>query len=253
MTIALTGATGNLGRLVLEELLADGTPAQEIVAIVRTPEKLADMAARGVIVRQAAYGDVPALTQALQGVDRLLLISISGADASKAHASVIEAAETAGITHIAYTSILNANKSSNPLAPEHLATEILLEQSTIPATILRNAWYHEYYTQFFYPTLKASGEMLDSTQGALISGAARKDLATAAVQVLTSKTPQARIYELGGTPFTLKELTDIFNKETGTALQHRELSPEDYISALEKLGFDTASASMFTESAKATA
>lgn len=200
------------------------------------------------MVRQAAYGDAAALTAALDGVDRLLLISTSGAGTSTAHRSVIEAAKTTGVGHIAYTSILNADTSGNPLAGEHAATERLLADSDIPATILRNAWYHEYYTQFMLPVFLAAGEVIDATGDARISGAARKDLAAAAARVLTDPAVEVRIHELGGTPFTMEELTRTINEVRGVSLVHRGLTKDEFTAELQKAGYDEGMARSFAGS-----
>lgn len=243
MLLALTGASGQLGRLVLDELIASGTPVDQIVAIVRDPGKAADLAARGVAVRQADYADPAALRAALQGVGRLLLISISGAGASSAHRNVIEAAQATGVGHIAYTSLLHAGASANPLAPEHAATERILAASGIPSTILRNAWYHEFYTRLL-PGYLATGEVVGSTGQGQISGAARADFAAAAAAVLTSDATASATYELGGPSFTLAELTDTINAVAGTALVHRDLSTAAHVAELHAAGMDLDTARM---------
>ncbi|MFI2511338.1 MFS transporter [Streptomyces sp. NPDC018972] len=121
--------------------------ADQLVTIVRDPAKVTDLAERGATVRQADYGNPPALRAALEGAERLLLISISGTGAGNAHRNATEAATTTGVGHIAYTSILHADRSTNPLAPEHALTEQLLTAFSIPATMLHNAWYHEFCTR----------------------------------------------------------------------------------------------------------
>ncbi|MFF2375103.1 SDR family oxidoreductase [Streptomyces xiamenensis] len=247
MLFALTGASGQLGRLVVQELLDTGTSAEQVVAIVRDPAKIADLAARGVVVRQAEYGDPAALRDALDGIDRLLLISISGAGASSAHRNVIEAAHTAGVGHIAYTSILNADTSSNPLAPEHAATEQILAESGIPSTILRNAWYHEFYTRLL-PGYLAAGEVTGASGQGRISGAARADFAAAAATILTAGSTESRTYELGGPSFTLAELTDTINAVAGTSLAYRDLTQAEYAAELQQSGLDPDSARMFAAS-----
>ncbi|RLP09668.1 SDR family oxidoreductase [Propionibacterium australiense] len=239
MSIALTGASGNLGRLVVEELLSRGTPADQIVAIVRNPAKIADFAAHGVTVRRGDYADPASLRAALDGVDRLLLISVSGPGASSAHRNVIDAAVDAGVGHIAYTSILNADHTTNPLAPEHYATEGLLAASGIPVTILRNAWYHELYTRLM-PGYLATGEVVGSTGEGRISGAARPDFAAAAATVLLcDELPEAgapRIHELGGPSFTLAELAQTLSEVAGRSIAHRNLTDAEYTAELETSG-----------------
>ncbi|SDN26187.1 NAD(P)H dehydrogenase (quinone) [Actinomyces ruminicola] len=239
MLLALTGASGNLGRLVVDELLSRDVPAAQIVAIVRNPARATDLAERGLIVRRADYADPTALRAALDGVDRLLLISISGTGASAAHRNIIESAQDAGVGHIAYTSILNADHSSNPLAPEHYATERILAASGIPTTVLRNAWYHEVYTRLI-PSSLASGEVVGSTGEGRISGAARADFAAAAATVLLDDAvPEAgtpRIYELGGSSFTLGEFARTLSDVTGRTITHRNLTDVEYTAELEAAG-----------------
>src|SRR5687767_13103261 len=143
MTIAITGATGQLGRLVVDRL-KDRVPAETIVALVRDRAKGADL---GVPTRQADYDRPETLGPALAGVDTLLLISASEVGKRAAqHRNVIAAAKQAGVKWIVYTSILHADRSPIGLAEEHLATERELQASGIPFTLLRNGWYTENYT-----------------------------------------------------------------------------------------------------------
>ncbi len=143
--IAVTGATGQLGRLVIDALLKK-VAADTLVAAVRTPAKASDIAARGVHVREADYNRPETLTAALQGVDKLLLISGSEVGQREAqHRAVIDAAKAAGVKFIAYTSLLHADKSPLSLGAEHRATEALLAASGVPYALLRNGWYTENY------------------------------------------------------------------------------------------------------------
>lgn len=241
MTIALTGASGHLGRLVVEEILASGFPAEQLVAIVRNPAKVADLADRGVQVRQADYRDHDAWRPALEGVDRLLLISVSGNGASAAHRPVIEAAAKTGVKHLAYTSILNADHTSNPLAPEHYATERLIAASGVPATILRDAWYHELYTRLL-PEYFATGEVVGSTGNGRISGAARADFAAAAAAVLLAESPEPSVLELGGPSFTLTDFAATLSDVSGRPISYRNLTADEHTAELERAGQDAGSA-----------
>src|SRR5215210_1569692 len=156
-TYAVTGATGHLGRIVVAELLARGVPTTDVVALARTPEKAADL---GVPVRRADYSDPTTLPAALAGVDVLLLVSGNEMGRRVAqHSAVIEAAKAAGVRRVAYTSIAAADRSANPLAPEHKATEDVLRASGVPFTIFRNNWYLENYTGQV-PQYLATGEVL---------------------------------------------------------------------------------------------
>jgi NAD(P)H dehydrogenase (quinone) len=146
-TYAVTGASGQLGRLAVQELLVRGVLAADVVAVVRTPSKVADLAERGVQVREGDYVHPETLGAALDGVDRLLLISSSEAGQRVAqHTNVIGAVKTAGTARIVYTSILNAEDTTNPLAGEHQETEQALRAAGVPFTLLRNGWYTENYT-----------------------------------------------------------------------------------------------------------
>lgn len=240
MTIALTGATGQLGRLVVDELLAVGHPPEGLLAILRNPGKASDLVEKGVQVRQADYADPSAWPAALEGVDRLLLISVSGAGASTAHRSVIDAAALVGVGHIAYTSIINADRSTNPLAGEHHATERLIAATGIPAAFLRNAWYHELYTSQLSSYL-TTGEVVGSTGDGRVSGAARADFAAAAAAVLRSDDEQSHTYELGGPAFTLAGLAETIASVTGTKVANRNLTDDEYTAQLRAAGMDPTS------------
>ncbi|EFC85763.1 SDR family NAD(P)-dependent oxidoreductase [Parafrankia sp. EUN1f] len=242
MPIAVTGASGQLGRLVVENLLATGIPAANIIAIVRNTAKVVDFAARGVTVRHADYTDRTAYYSALDGVERLLLISTPGVGATvMRHANVVEAAVAAGVGHIAYTSILHADTSSNPLADEHAATEKLIAATRIPATMLRNAFYTELYTSQI-PTYTAVGAVVSATGEGRISAATRADFAAAAAAVLTSDDNESRIYELGGPSFSLAELADEVTAVTGTPVAHRNLSEADFVTDRQAAGMGSGAA-----------
>ena len=179
-TYAVTGATGHLGRLVVQELLAR-VPATDVVALARTPEKAADL---GVQVRRADYSDPATLPEALTGVDVLLLVSGNEVGQRIAqHTNVIKAAEAAGVGRVAYTSIANADHSTNPLQPEHKATEDVLRASGLPFTILRDNWYLENYTAQL-PQYLATGEVLGIDGTARIGAATRADMAAAIAAAL---------------------------------------------------------------------
>lgn len=234
MTIALTGASGNLGRLTIDELLSRGTPAGQIVAIVRDPRKLTDLAEAGVTVRQADYGSPDGWTDALAGVERLLLVSVSGPGASAAHRTVIDAATASGVGSLAYTSIVNADRSSNPLAPEHLATERLIEASGLPHAILRNAWYHEVHTRLV-PDAVRTGAWVSSTGQGKISGAARADFAAAAATVLLDEGATG-VHELGGPAYTVDEIVEAASRLSGRPIVHRNLTDDEHVALLTAQG-----------------
>ncbi|GFJ94480.1 NAD(P)H-binding protein [Phytohabitans rumicis] len=148
MTITVTAATGNLGRLAIQALLDQGVPAGDIVAAVRSPEKAADLAAQGVQVREADYSKPETLSTALAGTDKLLLIS--GSEVGQRipqHTNVVNAAVAAGVSLIVYTSALRADTADLPVAPDHKATEEIIRSSGLPYVFLRNGWYLENYTE----------------------------------------------------------------------------------------------------------
>ncbi|MET7671888.1 SDR family oxidoreductase [Micromonospora luteifusca] len=242
ITYAVTGATGRLGRLVIEQLLDTGVPVAEIAAIVRSPERAADLAARGVEIRKANYDDPSTLAGAVAGVRRLLLISGNAPGQRVAqHTAVIDAAKLAGVERLIYTSILNADTTTNPLAPEHKATEEVLATSGLAHTVLRNSWYTENYTDQLPQYLK-SGTILGATGGSKVSAATRADYAQAAVAALTREEDGNAVYELGGTAFTFDELADAVAEVTGTTVVHQDLSAAELASALQGVGLDAGTA-----------
>ena len=235
--IALTGATGQLGRLVIEHLLAAGTPAADVVAIVRNPDKAADLAAAGVTVRVADYDDPDAFPAALVGVDRLLLIS--GSEPGRRlpqHRAVIAAAQQAGVSLLAYTSILKADTTSSSLAPEHKATEADIQASGLPFTVLRNGWYLENFAGDLPGTLDR-GTFIGSSGDGRISYATRADYAGAAAAVLTGTGHEGRIYELGGEPaLTLPDVAAAITEASGRPVAYQDLAPAAHAAALTAAG-----------------
>lgn len=196
--IAVTGATGQLGQLVIKHLLNKVEP-QQIVALVRNIEKAASLTSLGVQVRQADYSKPETLESALDGVAKLLLISSSevGQRASQ-HKNVIDAAKKSGVELLAYTSLLHADTSPLALAEEHVETEAYLKQAEVPHVLLRNGWYTENYLASVAPAL-ANGGFIGCAKDGKISSAAREDYAEAAAAVLTSEAEQnGKVYELSG-------------------------------------------------------
>jgi NAD(P)H dehydrogenase (quinone) len=230
--IAVTGATGHLGRLVVTGLLDAGVPAGEVVAVVRTPEKAADLAASGVQVRQADYTDEAALAQALTDVDRLLLVSGSEVGQRVAqHTNVLQAAKGAGVQLVVYTSAPKADDTPLPLAPEHIATERLIADFGLQAVVLRNNWYLENYDQQIRQAAE-TGELSGSSGEGRIAAATRADFAAATVAVLTAEQPQPGIVELGGDQaFTLAELAATVAAQTGREVTYRDLTAEEHVSS----------------------
>jgi NAD(P)H dehydrogenase (quinone) len=233
MTIAITGASGHLGRLVVRSLAAR-VPASEIVALVRSPAKGADL---GVEIREADYDRPVTLDRALVCVDRLLLVSgsVPGARVAQ-HRSVIAAAERAGVKWIAYTSILRADASPIDLAADHRATEADLRASTVPHTLLRHGWYTENYTGSLGGAL-AAGALLGSAGDARISSATRADYAEAAAAVLATDGHEGRTYELAGDEaWTLPDLAAELSRQTGSDIPYRDLPRDEYAAVLASVG-----------------
>lgn len=237
-TIAVTGATGQLGRLIIAGL-RQRRPADTIIALARDPARAADLAADfGVVVRAFDYDQPDGLAAALVGVDRLLLISGSeiGRRAAQ-HRAVIGAAATAGVGEVVYTSLLHADRSTISLADEHRETEAALAQSGIPHAILRNGWYLENYTAGV-PGAVAGGALLGSAGEGRISAAARADYAEAAAVVVASDGQAGKVFELAGdTAFTLADLAAEVSRQTGKPIPYRNLAASDYAAALEGFGF----------------
>ena len=244
--IAVTGATGHLGRLVLSGLL-EQVPAAGLAALVRTPSKAAGLAARGVQVREADYAQPATLTAALQGVKTLLLVSSSEVgQRSPQHQAVIAAAKAAGVQLIAYTSILHADRSKLALAAEHLATEQALRASGVPFALLRNGWYLENYTERLAGALQPG--FAGSAGSGRIAAAARADYAAAAVAVLTRPEQGGKVYELGGdAPFTMAELAAEVARQSGKAVAYADLPAAAYRGVLLGAGLPTAAADIYVD------
>lgn len=233
MTIAITGATGQLGRLVIDSLKSR-VSADQIVALVRSPEKAADL---GVTVRAFDYARPDQLSLGLAGVDTLLLISSSEIGQRTAqHRNVIAAAKRAGVRHIVYTSLLHADTSVLDLATEHRDTEADLAASGIPVTILRNGWYTENYTGSV-PVALAAGAFLGSAGDGRISSAARADYAEAAAVVLSSEDHRGKTYELSGdTAWTLSDLAAEISRQTGRDIPYKNVPQAEYAAMLKSVG-----------------
>lgn len=233
MTIAVTGATGRLGRLIVSKL-KDTIPADDIVALVRSPEKAAGL---GVAARAFDYSKPGTLGAALDGVDTLMLVSSSEVgQRAQQHRNVINAAKAAGVRRIVYTSLLHADTSPLSLAAEHRETEADLKASGVAHTILRNGWYAENYTGSI-PGALAGGAFIGSAGEGRISAASRTDFAEAAVAVLTGEGHDGQTYELAGDDaWTLAELAAEISNQTGRTIRYQNLSVSEYASALAGFG-----------------
>jgi NAD(P)H dehydrogenase (quinone) len=245
---AVTGASGQLGRLVIDDLLGR-VPAGQIVALVRDPAKLADLASRGVVVRAFDYDAPDTLEPALAGVDRLLLISSNEVGRREAqHRAVIDAAKAAGVGYIAYTSILHADRSPLGLAVEHRATEVLVEGSGIAYALLRNGWYNENYTVGAGAAI-AHGAVIGSIGDARVSSASRADYAAAAATLLAAGDTGVRLYELAGdTAFTHPEFAAMLAEASGKPVVYVDMPEAEYRAALEGAGLPAGLAAMLADS-----
>jgi NAD(P)H dehydrogenase (quinone) len=238
MTIAITGATGKFGGLVVNTLKSK-TQTAKIIALARTPGKAADL---GVQVREADYSKPDTLETALAGVETLLLVSSNEIGQRTAqHRNVIEAAKKAGVQWIVYTSLLHAEKSAiKSLSVEHLATEADLKASGVPFTLLRNGWYTENYTVSVAGAV-AGGAFLGSAGDGKISSTARADYAEAAAAVLTGEGHKGKVYELAGDEaYTLSDLAAEISRQTGKTIPYKNLTEAEYAAALVGKGFPAA-------------
>jgi NAD(P)H dehydrogenase (quinone) len=233
---AVTGASGQLGRLVIEALLKTVSP-DRIVAAVRSPAKASDLAERGVIVREADYSRPDTLGPALAGVDKLLLISSTEVRGRlPRHQAVIAAAKAAGVSLIAYTSMLHADTSPAMLAVEHRQTEEVIAASGLPAVILRNGWYTENHLMALSAAL-AHGAFVGAAKHGRFSSAARQDYAEAAAVVLASEGHAGKTYELAADQaFTLAELAAEVSRQSGKRVVYNDLSEVAFTDVLTSAG-----------------
>jgi NAD(P)H dehydrogenase (quinone) len=242
MTIAITAATGQLGRLVADGLLQQ-VPADQVVLGARKPDKLAEYAARGVLVRAADYADPDTLDSAFAGVDTLLLISGSEVGMRVAqHTNAVRAAVKAGVGRIVYTSVLHADTTPLILAPEHKATEEVIRESGIAYTFLRNGWYTENYAQQVAAAV-TQGSFVTSAGDGRVASATRADYAAAAVAALTGTGHENAIYELSGdTAWSFDEFGETIATVTGKPVTVEHVSAERHKEILLAAGLPEATA-----------
>lgn len=245
--ILVTGASGQLGRLVIDNLL-NTTPANQIIAAVRNPEKVADLAEKGIQVRQADYSDLDSLVTAMQGVEKILLISSSEVGQRTAqHSNVIDAVKQTSVSLIAYTSILNADTSPLILAKEHVATENLLAESGVPYVLLRNGWYSENYTMGLAGALEHG--VVGCAEDGKLSTAARADYAEAAAAVLVKDEQAGKVYELAGdNAFTLNEYAAVISKVSGKTVAYQNVPEAELTKILVGVGLPEGFAAILADS-----
>jgi NAD(P)H dehydrogenase (quinone) len=239
MPLLITGASGHLGRLVVDALLDRGVAASEIRAGARDTARIADLADRGVQTVRLDYDEPASVADAMAGVDRVLLIS--GSEVGKRvaqHRTVIDAAAAAGVGQLVYTSAPHADTSALLLAPEHKATEEAIAASGVPATILRNNWYTENYLGTLAQA-RETGVVASSTGDGRVASASRRDFAEAAAAVLTTDGHVGAVYELGGdVAWTHAELAAAIGELLGRDVAYVAQTPEEQASMLEAAGLD---------------
>ncbi|WP_406414635.1 SDR family oxidoreductase [Streptomyces sp. NBC_01614] len=235
MSIVVTGATGHLGRHVVEQLL-EKVPADQVTAVARTPEKVADLAERGVKIAVADYNAPETFDGLFAAGDKVLLISGSevGNDRVGQHKVVIDAAKAAGVALLAYTSAPGSLTAA--LADDHRGTEKALLESGLPYALLRNGWYHENYTENLAPVLQYSAVTHAAGEGR-ISSASRADYAAAAVAVLTGEGHENQTYELGGdVAWSLAEYAAELSRQTGKEIADNAVSTDALVGILAGAG-----------------
>jgi NAD(P)H dehydrogenase (quinone) len=239
-TIAVTGATGHLGRLVVESLLAKGA---DVVAVVRDAARATEVLTPGAEVRVASYDDRAALDTALVGVDTLVLVSGNEVGRRvRQHTTVVEAAKAAGVTRVLYTSAPHADTTSLVLAPEHRATEEVIAGSGLAFTFLRNNWYHENFAAQAAQSAEA-GVLLGSAREGRTASASRQDYAEAAAVAAVGTGHENRVYELAGdVAWTMPELASAITEVTGRPVEYRDLSTDEHVAALTSAGLDEGTA-----------
>lgn len=229
MSIVVTGATGQLGRLVIAELLARGVPAEDIAAVVRDADKAAGLGERGVEIRVADYDRPETLKDAFRAGDRVLLIS--GNEPGRRipqHFAVIDAAAEAGVEVLAYTGALGGPDADFRLADEHKATEAHILAAGVPYVFLRNGWYTEVYTERLAPVL-AHGAVVGSAGEGRIASAARADYAAAAAAVLTGEGHENKAYELSGdVAWSLADYAAALSEATGKEIVYTDVPVAAY-------------------------
>ncbi|WP_420309364.1 SDR family oxidoreductase [Streptomyces sp. YS-B37] len=237
MSIVITGASGQLGGLTVEALLARGVPAADIVATGRDIATLKGFADRGVVVRLADFAEPDSLAAAFDGADRLLLISTTTVDERVAnHRRAIDAAVAAGVSLVAYTSMTHADRATTILAATHRATEEYLRERALPSVMLRNSWYLENYTAQL-PQILGNGAVVGAAGQGRISAASRADYADAAAVVLTTEGHAGEVYELGGDEaFTLAGLAATISAVSGKRIAYTDLPADGLAQVLTRAG-----------------
>jgi NAD(P)H dehydrogenase (quinone) len=251
MSIVITGATGQLGRLVVADLLAAGTPADGITAVARSREKAADLVAKGVRPHVADYDRPETFAGAFAPGDRVLLISSSEVGRRTAqHAAVIDAAKAAGVAQLAYVGVFGGPKADFRLADEHRATEQLVLDSGLPYTFLRNNWYTDApaFTADLAGIVERGAIVSSVAPGSRIATAPRTDYAEAAAIVVREDGHLNQAYELSGdTAWTFEEFAEEVTRQTGKKIVHTQVTPAEQRAILTGAGLPEAFADILVD------
>lgn len=242
-TLLVTGASGHLGRAVINHLLgAQKVAPANIVATTRNPENLADLAARGITVRAADFDDQASLEKAFTGADRVLIISTGELDLKsdrrlRQHQAAVAAAKAAGVSHLLYTSMPDPEPVSPVLfAGDHYGTEQAINASGIPYTIFRNGWYQENLF-LALPHAIASGKWYTSAADGRIAHGARDDMAAAIAASLASGSKESQIYTLTGPQaYTTNEIAALVSEVTGKPLEVIQVPDEALTEGVKAAG-----------------
>jgi NAD(P)H dehydrogenase (quinone) len=251
--IIITGASGKLGRHVVDQLVAGGTDRSQIVATARSVDKLAPTIPEGIATRRLDYNDPATIGPALEGASQVLLISSSEFDGRVAqHKAVIDAAVDVGVQHLAYTSLLKADTSTLGLAADHAETENLLAQTELTTTRLRHGWYIENHTENLDPVL-AGGALIGSAGAGRIAAATRADYAAADAAILLDRSKWGGTYELAGPGFTLAELAAAISAAAGQDVPYVDMAADEHLGALVGAGVPEPMAHFLVDVDRATA
>lgn len=243
MSIVITGATGQLGRLVLSSLLRLDVQLPDLVAAGRNEDKLGGLRELDLTTVRVDYTDPATLDEAFAGADTVLLISSSEVGVRvPQHRNAVDAAVRAGVSRLVYTSALGADRGKLLLADEHLATEQAIADSGLPYTILRNGWY----TENFEPALRhaeTTGVVLASAGDGRVASATREDYAEAIAAVLAQDGHAGQTYELSGdVAWSFDELAAALTEVLDREVTYRRLTPEQHLAELERTGVDESTA-----------
>lgn len=256
MSIVITGATGRLGTLVVDALISRGVPPENIVAGGRSEEKLGSLAERGVDARHLDYGDIESVRAALEGAERMLLIS-GPLEASgrrvEMHRTVLDQAVIAGVSRLAYTSITRADTTPMVVAHEHAETERLIRASGMTHSILRNCWYLENYLDRVETNVK-QGRFFGCAASGRVSPATRAEFAEGAAVALLDPSPNSVTWELGGdTSFSMSEWADEMTSHSGQTVVYQDMTQAKLATTMESAGLPVSIATIFADSDAAVA